>query len=314
MTFRHVMKPRLAVVAVRRDGRMARPAAPTVPAPHLPCTARDGSHPRGDPVDVIVARVARLRAPTGAAILDGIDWRVGPTDRWVIVGPNGSGKTSLLRLAGAQIRPTSGTVDVLGRRLGRTDMRELRRHIGVASSAVDDLLRPTLSAHDTVVTARHGALEPWWHSYEPADHARADELLDAMGCGALRDRALVTLSQGERQRVVIARALMPRPGLLLLDEPAAGLDLPAREDLVTRLAVLAGDPDAPPMVLVTHHLEEIPPGITHALLLRDGRVVAAGPIGDTLTAPLLSTAFGLAVNLAHRDGRWTAWSRVDAGR
>jgi len=270
----------------------------------------------GDPDErvAVAAREARLRAPTGAVILDGIDWEVGTADRWAVVGPNGSGKTSLLRLAGAQVRPTSGTVDVLGRRLGRTDMRELRRHIGVASSAVSEQLRLTLSAHDAVVTARYGALEPWWHAYEPGDHARADELLDAMGCGAMRDRALVTLSQGERQRVVIARALMPRPGLLLLDEPAAGLDLPAREDLVGRLATLARDPQAPPMVLVTHHLEEIPPGVTHALLLRAGRVVAAGPVGDTLTAPLLSEAFGLAVHLEHRDDRWTAWSSVSPGR
>jgi len=262
----------------------------------------------------VAARNARLRAPSGAVILDGIDWDVGTADRWAVIGPNGSGKTSLLRLAGAQVRPTSGTVDVLGRRLGRTDMRELRRHIGVASSAVSEQLRPTLSAHDAVVTARHGALEPWWHAYEPADHARADELLDAMGCGAFRDRALATLAQGERQRIVIARALMPRPGLLLLDEPAAGLDLPAREDLVARLGALARDRGAPPMVLVTHHLEEIPPGATHALLLREGRAVAAGPVDETLTAPLLSEAFGMAVHLEHRDDRWTAWSSVSPDR
>jgi iron complex transport system ATP-binding protein len=270
------------------------------------------AHPHD--ASVVVARGAQLLAPSGAAILEGIDWEVGARDRWAIIGPNGSGKTSLLRLAGAQVRPTSGTVDVLGRRLGRTDMRELRRHIGVASTAVAEQLRPTLSAHDAVVTARHGALEPWWHAYEPDDHARADELLDAMGCGALRDRALATLSQGERQRVVIARALMPRPDLLLLDEPAAGLDLPAREDLLSRLAVLAGDPEAPTMVLVTHHLEEIPPGVTHVLLLREGGVVAAGPVEETLTAPLLSQAFGLAVHLEHRESRWTAWSSVGPGR
>jgi len=267
----------------------------------------DGTDP---PASAVVARRACLRAPSGARILDCIDWQVGAADRWVVLGSNGSGKTSLLRLAGAQVRPTSGTVDVLGRRLGRTDMRELRRHIGVASTAVSEQLRPTLSAHDAVVTARHGALEPWWHAYEPDDHARADELLDAMGCGALRDRALVTLSQGERQRVTIARALMPCPGLLLLDEPAAGLDLPAREDLLARLALLAGHPDAPPMVLVTHHLEEIPPGITHVLLLRDGRAVAAGPIDETLTAALLSDTFGFAVSVACRDGRWTAWATI----
>ena len=251
---------------------------------------------------------AGLRAPTGAVILDGVDWVVSPGDRWVIVGANGSGKTSLLRLAGAQSRPSMGTVDVLGERLGRTDLRELRRRIGVASAAISEQLRPALSAHDTVVTARHGALEPWWHDYDADDHARADELLDAMGCAAFAQRPLATLSQGERQRVLLARALMPRPGLLLLDEPAAGLDLPAREGLVARLAVLTADATAPPMVLVTHHVEEIPPGTSHALLLRRGRLVASGAIDATLTAEALSDAFELPVRVEHRDGQWAAWA------
>ncbi len=256
----------------------------------------------------VVARAATLRVPSGVTIIDRVDWEVGAADRWVVVGANGSGKTSLLRLAGAQVRPTSGTVDVLGRRLGRTDLRRLRERIGVASTAVTDQLRPGLSAHDAVVTAQHGALEPWWHEYSDADHARADELLGAMGCAGLRDRPFGTLSQGERQRVVVARALMPAPELLLLDEPAAGLDLPAREALVSRLAALARDPSAPPMVLVTHHVEEVPPGTTHALLLRRGRVVAAGPADEALTPGLLSDAFGITVHVARRDGRWTAWS------
>jgi iron complex transport system ATP-binding protein len=256
----------------------------------------------------VVARGACLAAPTGAVILDHVDWEVGSDDRWAVVGANGSGKTSLLRIVGAQSRPTSGIVDVLGRRLGRTDLRELRRHIGVASAAVTEQLRSGVTAHDAVVTARYGALEAWWHEYTAADHARADELLGAMGCASLRDRTLGTLSQGERQRVVVARALMPEPELLLMDEPAAGLDLPAREALVNRLAALARDHAAPPMVLVTHHLEEVPPGTTHALLLRRGRVVAAGRVEDTLTAPALSEAYELPVHVARRDGRWTAWS------
>jgi len=256
----------------------------------------------------VCAQGAGLSAPSGTVILDGIDWVVRSSDRWVIVGANGSGKTSLLRLAGAQLRPSRGTVDVLGRRLGRTDLRELRRRIGVASTAVTDQLRPGLSAHDAVVTALHGALEPWWHDYGAADHLRADELLETMGCGPLRDRMIGSLSQGERQRVVLARALMPRPGLLLLDEPAAGLDLPARETLVSRLARLAGDPTAPPIVLVTHHVEEIPPGVTHALLLRGGRVIAGGPIAETMTAGTLSDTFGLPVRVEHREGRWAAWA------
>jgi iron complex transport system ATP-binding protein len=259
-------------------------------------------------VNAIVARQAVVKAPTGATILDRVDWDVDEADRWVIVGANGSGKTTLLRLAGAQARPSHGTVDVLGHRLGRTDLRDLRRRIGVASAAVTDQLRLTLSAHDAVVTARHGALEPWWHEYAAEDHARADELLRAMGCEAFARRPLASLSQGERQRVVLARALMPRPGLLLLDEPAAGLDLPAREALVHRLALLAADRTAPPMVLVTHHVEEIPPGVTHALVLRNGRVVAGGKIADTMTPSVLSEAFGLPVKVEHRDGRWAAWA------
>jgi len=275
-----------------------------VPAPdHAP------ERPEGPATAPAVrAEGAWLLAPTGSRILEGITWTVTAAERWVIVGANGSGKTSLLRLASAQCRPSTGTVDVLGERLGRTDMRELRRRIGVASAAVVDQLRPGLSAHEAVVSARHGALETWWHEYDDADHRRADDLLGAMGCSAFRDRPLASLSQGERQRVMLARALMPRPGLLLLDEPAAGLDLPGREALVHRLADLAADPGAPPMVLVTHHVEEIPPGTTHALVLRQGRVVAGGPVAGTLTGEVLSAAFGLDVRVERREGRWTAWA------
>lgn len=261
-----------------------------------------------DTTVAIQACDASLRAPDGSVILAGVDWCVRSRERWVVIGANGSGKTSLLRLAGAQTRPASGTVDVLGERLGRTDLRELRRRIGVASAAIADQLRPGLSAHDAVVTARHGALEPWWHDYDASDHARAAALLETMGCGAFAERALASLSQGERQRVLLARALMPRPGLLLLDEPAAGLDLPAREDLVDRLAALTADPAAPPMVLVTHHIEEIPPGISHALLMRGGRVVAGGPVGTTLSEDNLSATYGLRVVVERRDDRWGAWA------
>ena len=267
------------------------------------------------PADVAVeARGAGLLAPTGPVILADVDWTVRAGERWVVVGANGSGKTSLLRLAGAQSRPSRGTVDVLGERLGRTDMRQLRRRIGVASAAVADQLRPGLSAHEAVVSARFGALETWWHDYTDQDHERAAGLLEAMGCGAFGDRALASLSQGERQRVLLARALMPDPGLLLLDEPAAGLDLPAREALLGRLAALAEDPGAPPMVLVTHHVEEIPPGATHALLLRGGRVVAGGPIGTVLSDEPMSDAFGLPIRIERRDNRWMAWAAPEAVR
>jgi iron complex transport system ATP-binding protein len=252
---------------------------------------------------------AALRSEQGGIIVGPLDWRADADQRWVILGPNGSGKTSLLRLAGAERRPTTGTVTVLGQRLGRVDLRGLRARIGVASAAVADQLRPTLSAHDAVVTARFGALEPWWHDYGSADHERAEGLLAQMGCGDLGSRQLATLSQGERQRVLLARALMASPELLLLDEPAAGLDLPARELLVERVARLVADPAAPAVVLVTHHVEEIPPGMTHALLLRAGRVVAVGPLAEALTAETLSATYGVEVALEQRDGRWAAWGR-----
>ena len=244
-----------------------------------------------------------------ATILHNITWTVDAAERWVIIGANGSGKTSLLRLVAAQTRPSTGTMEVLGKTLGRTDMRELRKRIGVASAAVTEQLRSTITAHDAVVTARHGALETWWHEYDDESHQRADELLELMGCAGFARRTIETLSQGERQRVVLARALMPRPGLVLLDEPAAGLDLPAREALVERIAALATDPLAPPMVLVTHHIEEIPEGITHALLLRDGRVVTQGPADETITGDALSDTFALPVKVERRDGRWSAWAR-----
>jgi iron complex transport system ATP-binding protein len=259
--------------------------------------------------DVIAMERATIRAPGGSTLVGPVDWSVTTGQRWIVLGPNGSGKTSLLRLAGAERRPTSGTVTVLGHRLGRVDLRSLRGCIGVASSAIDQQLRPTLTAADAVVTARHGALEPWWHEYSEADHRRAQTLLDFVGCAALGPRPLVSLSQGERQRVLLARSLMSEPRLLLLDEPAAGLDLPGREQLVERLEVLAADPGAPTMVLVTHHVEEIPAGMTHGLLLRAGQVVAAGPLRQALSADSMSQAYGLDIELEHRDGRYAARGR-----
>ncbi len=290
---------------------------PGAPHPAPPGDAGDAAD-AGDPGtsgDVAVeTRGAGLMVPGGQVILADVDWTVRVGERWVVVGANGSGKTSLLRLAGAQSRPSFGTVDVLGERLGRTDMRRLRRRIGVASAAVADQLRPGLTAHEAVVSARFGALETWWHDYAAADHERADRLLDLMGCAPFGHRSLASLSQGERQRVLLARSLMPDPGLLLLDEPAAGLDLPAREALVGRLADLAADRSAPPMVLVTHHVEEIPPGATHALLLRAGRVVAGGPIGTVLADDPMSAAFELPIRIERRDDRWMAWAAPSAVR
>ena len=254
---------------------------------------------------VLSYRAVSLRFDT-VEVLAGIDWEVGPGERWVVLGANGSGKTSLLRLAGGWLFPTSGEVDVLGHRLGQVDVRRLRRRLGYASGALAASLRPSVPVEGLVVSAKHAATETWWHSYDDADRARARVLLERMGCAHLVGRTLATASDGERQRVQLARTLMVEPDLLLLDEPAAGLDLGGREALLDRLAGLAGDPAAPPTVLVTHHVEEIPPGFTHALLLRGGRVLSAGPLDAILTAEGLSACFGLPVSLERRAGRWSA--------
>ena len=241
----------------------------------------------------------------GTVALDGVSWEVGPSERWVVLGPNGSGKTSLVQLACGYQHPTTGTVEVLGHRLGRVDVRRLRRGIGLASASLARRLRPGITALDVVLAGRHAALETWWHSYDDADRCRAERLLADAGLADLAGRAFGVLSEGERQQVQLARTLMGDPELVLLDEPAAGLDMGGREQLVTRLAQLAADKGTSPIVFVTHHVEEIPAGFTHALLLRQGRVVAAGPLGATLTDATLSTAFGLALRLTHEDGRWS---------
>ena len=242
-------------------------------------------------------------------MIDDISMRVLPGERWLVLGPNGSGKTTLLRVAALYDHPTSGTVDVLGERLGRVDVRQLRRHIGFASAALADQLRQDLPVLDAVRTARHAALEPWWHRYTAADDERALACLERMGVGRFAPRPLSSLSSGERQRVMLARTLMTDPALVLLDEPSARLDLAGREQLVAALAAVATDPTAPPLVLVTHHVDDIPPGMTHVLLLRDGRVHAAGPIGDVLDDFNLSSCFGLELTLERRgDGRFSAWA------
>lgn len=244
----------------------------------------------------------------GRAILSPLDWTIRADQRWLVLGANGSGKTSLMRLASLYEHPSSGTIEVLGERLGHTDVRELRRRVGYLSASFAAQIRPELRCLDVVMTARYAALEPWWHRYTIADGAEAQECLERMGVGWTTERALATLSSGEQQRVLLARTLMNRPGLILLDEPSARLDLGGREQLVGALSELTLDPAAPPLVLVTHHLDEVPPGMTHVLMLRDGLVVAEGPIDSTLTAANISDCFGLALRLERRgDGRWTAW-------
>lgn len=243
-------------------------------------------------------------------ILDDVSLTVERSQRWVLLGANGSGKTTLVRIAAMYEHPSSGEVRVLGQTLGRTDVRQLRRRIGYTSAALSAQFRPQIEARDVVMTARYAALEPWWHQYTDDDRARADACLDDMGVGEYGERAFGTLSSGEQQRVLLARTLMNDPEVVLLDEPAAGLDLGGREELVDSLAGLANDSQAPPFLLVTHHVDEIPPGITHAMLLRDGHCVAAGPHETALTSETISECFGLPLSLERRrDGRLSAWAR-----
>jgi iron complex transport system ATP-binding protein len=242
----------------------------------------------------------------GTKILDDVDFVVRAPERWVILGPNGSGKTSLLSVIGMRILPTRGDVEVLGERARRTDTRTMRKRIAFVSQSTLRQLRPTMTTLDAVVSGRHGALETWWHDYVPDDYERARSLLDRAGLGATADVAFGLLSEGERQQVLLARALIADPELLLLDEPAAGLDLSARERLLSRLAALAADPGTPPLVLVTHHTEEIPPGITHVALMRESRVMRSGKIHDVLLDETLSSCFGVDVHLESVGNRWFA--------
>ena len=241
-----------------------------------------------------------------ATLLDDIDWTVDEADRWVIIGPNGAGKTTLLQVVSAQIHPSSGVAGLLGEVLGTVDVFDLRPRIGLTSAALAERIPRGERVHDVVVSASYAVVGRWREEYDELDHERADQLLAQMRIESLADRTFGTLSEGERKRVQIARALMTDPELLLLDEPAAGLDLAGRESLVRTLSELALDEYAPASVLVTHHVEEIPAGITHALLLKQGRTVAAGPLVETLTAANLSATFDLDLDLSHTDGRWSA--------
>ena len=239
-------------------------------------------------------------------LLDGVSWNVDAGEHWVILGPNGAGKTTLLQLAAASMHPTSGRAHVLGERLGAVDLMQLRSRIGLSSAALAARVPPEETVVDVVVSAGYGVLGRWREHYDEMDFERAGELLEAMGITGLADRLYGTLSEGERKRTLAARALMTDPELLLLDEPAAGLDLGGREDLLARLSKLAVDPMAPATVLVTHHVEEIPTAFTHLLLLREGKVVSAGPITETLTPQALSDTFAMKLILDQRDGRYFA--------
>jgi iron complex transport system ATP-binding protein len=262
--------------------------------------------PEGPPA-LVFSNVDLDRGAT--PVLQSVNWQVDAGQRWAVLGPNGGGKTTLMQLASGYLHPTRGTVDVLGRRLGRTDVRALRERLGTVSASVARMIVPWLPAREVVVSARHGALEPWWHDYSGPDRAKALELLSAAGFESIADRPFGVLSEGERQQVLLARALMISPELLLLDEPCAGLDMGARERLLRRLGDLAQDPTAPPIVMVTHHVEEIPIAFSHVLLLRRGRVLTLGRLDEALSGPALSECFGLPLTLQAQDGRWTSQAR-----
>ena len=252
-----------------------------------------------------VLEVTGLRVERGrTAILRGVDWRVAPGEHWVILGANGSGKTSLLKALTGFLSPTSGEIAVLGQRYGASDWRALRIHIGVVTTSFTAAIPPAEVALDTVVSGKFAQLD-LWHAGTRADRAAAQKLLRFVGLARIAEREWAYLSQGERQRVLIARALMAHPRLLILDEPCAGLDPVAREKFLRFIEKLARHRGAhsPALVLVTHHVEEITPSFTHALFLRAGRVVAAGPRADVLTSAQLSATFGRRLRLAQRHGR-----------
>jgi iron complex transport system ATP-binding protein len=264
----------------------------------------------GERLEVISIRgVSVVRS--GSRLLDGVDWEVRTGERWVLLGPNGSGKTTLVSVAATYLWPSLGTVSVLGSAVGSVDVRELRRRIGIVSASLEVRIPPQLTAMEIVVAGATGATAPWWDRPTAQTRELAVERLKLVGCAELRGRRFELLSSGERQRVQIARALMLDPRLLLLDEPAAGLDLGAREQLAVLLARLNADPKLEATVVVTHHVEEIAPGTTHAIVLRSGHVLAAGPVAETVTGPVLTAAFGLPLRVERLGGRFVAQAVSD---
>jgi iron complex transport system ATP-binding protein len=266
-------------------------------------TGADGTTPairmRGVQVWRWVAREERR-----AVLLEGIEWTVARGEHWVVLGPNGAGKTTLLNLAAAVSHPSAGSVEVLGERLGKVDMRALRERIGTVEAKLGRSIRGRSRGIEVVLTGAYGSIALQHRRIEAADEARAERLLSEIGAGPLHDRLYEQCSQGERQRLLLARALMDEPELLLLDEPTAGLDLPSRERLIASFDAMAvANPDLP-TVTVTHHLEEIPSSSTHALLLAEGRIVAQGPIAEALSAANVSRCFGIEVEVSRHGDRW----------
>ena len=253
--------------------------------------------------DVIVRRANRT-------ILGPITWSVEDGQRWVILGPNGAGKTTLLQLLAALIHPTSGKVSILGNRLGAVDVFELRPRIGFTSSAMMEILPSEERVIDIVLTSAYAIAGRWQEEYDLWDESRAKALLTTFGVRDLAERTFGTLSEGEKKRVQISRALMADPEVLLLDEPAAGLDLGGREDILHRITQYTSDEQSPVTIIVTHHIEEIPAGTTHALLLKDGIVAHAGPISQVLTEENITEVFGVSVQVQFNGARYFASSKL----
>ncbi len=242
----------------------------------------------------------------GKTILGPLDWEVNENERWVILGPNGAGKSTLFALCSAQIHPTLGSVEILGSKLGSVDVFELRPRIGFMGSTLVDLLPEDEKVIDIVLTAAYAMLGRWNESYELWDESRAQALLTTLGVRELARRKFSTLSEGEKKRVLISRSLMADPEILLLDEPASGLDLGGREDLLNRFDLLGNDPYSPVTLIITHHIEEIPAGSTHALLLKNGKAIGSGPISNVISTENLSIAYDMPINVTIVNNRYSA--------
>ena len=244
------------------------------------------------------------KTDSGTKILQNIDWEIKPNENWVVLGPNGSGKTSLLNIASVNLHPSEGKVEILDHVLGKTDLRLLKPKIGFMSTSLNYKFRFNIKTIEVVVTALTGAIEPWWDTFSASDWEQAHQLLQNVGCGEKSDQLFGTLSTGEKQRVFLARALMPKPEILFLDEPTSGLDLGGREELLIVLSNLLTEEKSPPMVLVTHHLEEIPVGFSHLLLLKNGKTIASGKMNKTMTSENISECFDLNAVVNETAGRW----------
>jgi iron complex transport system ATP-binding protein len=260
-------------------------------------------------MDVVNLEAATVWTPERKVILDNVTFAARAGERWVILGPNGAGKTTMLSIIGAERHPSSGSATILGEPLGRTDMRALRGRIGRVDPA--QRMLDWVTGSEAVLTGLTGTVWPRWQDWGDAEFARARSLLGLLGCEEYAEREVGTLSAGERQRIRIARALIADPELMLLDEPATGLDFPAREALLRAIDDLTAQRPALPTIMVSHHLEDLPTSVTHVLMLRDGKVLAAGEVGEMLTSDHVSACFGFPIDVHRFDGRWTA--RAAAG-